>query len=173
MSNIIHLDSVEYMTLYKNIYIKGLNSIVAHSGELVAYAVGVKLSSIYLKIVPAEPTFFFYFGFSGLGIGPSLTLTVEQEGFSSAGINSSNDDYVLLKIQEVENHVEFLKDMVPKNYRDYQVSKMTNFDTNTAILSGNAPTDITRINCPLEIEEVINNTSIFPTLTSAKFKLIE
>src|SRR6266481_3995499 len=50
-----------------NIYIKGLNTLVENGGELIAYAVGVKLSSIYLKISPIEPTFYFHFG---LGVGP-------------------------------------------------------------------------------------------------------
>ena len=53
------MDTTEYLTLYNNIYIKGLNSLVENYGELVAYAVGVKLSSIYLKTLPTEPTFYF------------------------------------------------------------------------------------------------------------------
>ena len=59
INNIIYMDTTEYLTLYNNIYIKGLNSLVENYGELVAYAVGVKLSSIYLKTLPTEPTFYF------------------------------------------------------------------------------------------------------------------
>src|SRR6266702_2253774 len=62
INNLIYMDSTEYLTLYNNIYIKGLNSLVENYGELIAYAVGVKLSSIYLKILPTEPTFYFNFG---------------------------------------------------------------------------------------------------------------
>src|SRR6266446_6129187 len=54
-----YMDSTEYLILYNNIYIKGLNTLVENGGELIAYAVGVKLSSIYLKISPIEPTFYF------------------------------------------------------------------------------------------------------------------
>src|SRR6266404_173273 len=73
INNVIYMDNTEYLTLYNNIYIKGLNSLVNKYGELIAYAVGVKLSSIYLKILPTEPTFYFHFG---LGVGPTLDLTV-------------------------------------------------------------------------------------------------
>ena len=75
INNVIYMDSTEYLILYNNIYIKGLNSLVENYSELIAYAVGVKLSSIYLKISPIEPTFFFHFG---LGVGPSLDLTVPK-----------------------------------------------------------------------------------------------
>lgn len=66
INNIIYMDTTEYLTLYNNIYIKGLNSLVENYGELTAYAVGVKLSSIYLKTLPIEPTFYFNIG---LGVG--------------------------------------------------------------------------------------------------------
>src|SRR5882757_1161291 len=52
INNVIYMDSTEYLILYNNIYIKGLNSLIENSGELIAYAVGVKLYSIYLKISP-------------------------------------------------------------------------------------------------------------------------
>src|SRR6266478_1462484 len=80
INNIIYMDSTEYLILYNNIYIKGLNTLVENGGELIAYAVGVKLSSIYLKISPIEPTFYFHFG---LGVGPTLDLTVHQESYIS------------------------------------------------------------------------------------------
>src|SRR5712664_365974 len=80
INNVIYMDNTEYLILYNNIYIKGLNSLVENYGELIAYAVGVKLSSIYLQISPIEPTFFFHFG---LGIGPSLDLTVHQDSYIS------------------------------------------------------------------------------------------
>src|ERR1700758_561612 len=105
-NNVIYMDSTEYLTLYNNIYIKGLNSLVTNSGELIAYAVGVKLSSIYLKILPTEPTFYFHFG---LGVGPTLDLTVHQELYDSPG-DSSFKNYVLLTVEKVEDHINFLKD---------------------------------------------------------------
>ena len=109
INNVIYMDSTEYLTLYNNIYIKGLNSLVNKYGELIAYAVGVKLSSIYLKILPTEPTFYFHFG---LGVGPTLDLTVHQELYDSPG-DSSFKNYVLLTVEKGEDHINFLKDMVP------------------------------------------------------------
>src|SRR6266702_5812124 len=85
INNINYMYSTEYLTLYNNIYIKGLNSLVENYGELIAYAVGVKLSSIYLKILPTEPTFYFHFG---LGVGPTLDLTVHQDSYDSPGDSS-------------------------------------------------------------------------------------
>src|SRR6266568_2664651 len=134
INNVIYMDSTEYLTLYNNIYIKGLNSLVENYGELIAYAVGVKLSSIYLKILPTEPTFYFHFG---LGVGPTLDLTVEK----------------------VEDHINFLKDMVPYHHKHYKISKMTNMDSNTTIISGDAPTNINVVNihCSLEPGEIYVN----------------
>src|SRR6266436_4380058 len=91
INNIIYMDSTEYLILYNNIYIKGLNTLVENGGELIAYAVGVKLSSIYLKISPIEPTFYFHFG---LGVGPTLDLTVHQESYISP-TDSNFKNYVL------------------------------------------------------------------------------
>ena len=152
INNVIYLDSTEYLILYNNIYIKGLNSLIENYGELIAYAVGVKLSSIYLKILPADPIFYFYFG---LGLGPSLTLTVHKEEVSSIGLSNNSTNSVLLNIQSADSHVDFLKDMVPRYYQYYHTTKMTNFENNTIILSGNAPTNI---NCPLENADLINST---------------
>jgi hypothetical protein len=155
MNNIIYLDNMENIILYNNIYIKGLNSIVNNYSELIAYAVGVKLSSIYLKILPTEPVFYFYFG---LGVGPSLTLTVNKEELNTIGISNNKPESVLLNIQEADSHVEFLKDMVPKNYQEFHITKMSNFDNNTAIISGDAPNII---NSPLEFNEIFSNSLLF------------
>nr|YP_009048485.1 hypothetical protein [Heterobasidion irregulare]AHK09738.1 hypothetical protein [Heterobasidion irregulare] len=152
LSNSIFLDTMEHITQYNNIYIKGLNAIANKYGELICYAVGVKLSSIYLKILPADPIFYFYFG---LGLGPSLTLTVHKEQVSSIGLSNNSTNSVLLNIQSADSHVDFLKDMVPRYYQYYHTTKMTNFENNTIILSGNAPTNI---NCPLENADLINST---------------
>lgn len=169
-NNVIYMDNTEYLTLYNNIYIKGLNSLVNKSGELIAYAVGVKLSSIYLKILPTEPTFYFHFG---LGVGPTLDLTVHQELYDSPG-DSSFKNYVLLTVEKVEDHINFLKDMVPYHHKHYKISKMTNMENNTTIISGDAPTNINVVNihCSLEpgemyinfcnfIENLVLFTSIF------------
>jgi len=155
INNVIYMDSTEYLTLYNNIYIKGLNSLVENSGELIAYAVGVKLSSIYLKILPTEPTFYFHFG---LGVGPTLDLTVHQELYDSPG-DSSFKNYVLLTIEKVEDHINFLKDMVPYHHKHYKISKMTNMENNTTIISGDAPTNINVVNihCSLEPGEIYIN----------------
>src|SRR6266700_2033885 len=138
--------------LYNNIYIKGLNSLVENYGELIAYAVGVKFSSIYLKICPIEPTFYFHFG---LGVGPILDLTVHQESYTSP-IDSNYKNYVLLTVEKVENHIIFLKDMVPFHHKHYKTSKMTNMENNTTVISGDAPTNINVVNihCSLESEEL-------------------
>jgi|GEM_PF-5268679 hypothetical protein len=155
INNVIYMDSTEYLTLYNNIYIKGLNSLVENYGELIAYAVGVKLSSIYLKIVPTEPTFYFHFG---LGVGPTLDLTVHQELYDSPG-DSSFKNYVLLTVEKVEDHINFLKDMVPYHHKHYKISKMTNMENNTTIISGDAPTNINVVNihCSLEPGEIYVN----------------
>src|SRR6266851_4551455 len=100
------MDSNEYLILYNNIYIKGLNSLVENYGELIAYAVGVKLSSIYLKISPIEPTFYFHFG---LGVGPTLDLTVHQESYVSP-LDSNFKSYVLLTVEKAEDHINLLND---------------------------------------------------------------
>src|SRR6267154_813733 len=123
------MDSNEYLILYNNIYIKGLNSLVENYGELIAYAVGVKLSSIYLKISPIEPTFFFHFG---LDVGPILDLTVHQESYTSP---------------------------IDSNYKNYITSKMTNIENNTTVISGDAPTNINVVNihCSLESEYLFFN----------------
>jgi len=148
INNVIYMDSTEYLILYNNIYIKGLNSLIENSGELIAYAVGVKLSSIYLKISPIEPTFYFHFG---LGVGPSLDLTVHQESYVSP-TDSNFKNYVLLTVEKVEDHINFLKDMVPFHHKHYKTSKMTNMENNTTVISGDAPTNINVVNihCPLE-----------------------
>ena len=155
INNVIYMDNTEYLTLYNNIYIKGLNSLIENSGELIAYAVGVKLSSIYLKILPTEPTFFFHFG---LGVGPTLDLTVHQEIYDSPG-DSSFKNYVLLTVEKVEDHINFLKDMVPYHHKHYKISKMTNMENNTTIISGDAPTNINVVNihCSLEPGEIYIN----------------
>jgi hypothetical protein len=181
INNVIYMDSTEYFTLYNNIYIKGLNSLVANSGELIAYAVGVKLSSIYLKILPTEPTFYFHFG---LGVGPALDLTVNQELYDSPG-DSSFKNYVLLTIEKVEDHIDFLKDMVPYHHKHYKISKMTNMENNTTIISGDAPTNINVVNihCSLEpgeiyinffnfIENLVLFTSVFLYLVILTFLFI-
>src|SRR5216684_2724103 len=124
INNVIYMDSTEYLILYNNIYIKGLNSLVEKHGELIAYAVGVKLSSIYLKISPIEPTFYFHFG---LGVGPTLDLTVHQESYISP-LDSNFKNYVLLTVEKVEDHIIYLKDMVPFHHKHYKTSKMTNFE---------------------------------------------
>jgi hypothetical protein len=149
------MDSTEYLILYNNIYIKGLNSLIENYGELVAYAVGVKLSSIYLKISPIEPTFYFHFG---LGVGPILDLTVHQESYTSP-IDSNFKNYILLTVDKVEDHIIFLKDMVPFHHKHYKTSKMTNMENNTTVISGDAPTNINVVNihCPLESEELLFN----------------
>src|SRR6266851_2100961 len=118
------MDSNEYLILYNNIYIKGLNSLVENYGELIAYAVGVKLSSIYLKISPIEPTFYFHFG---LGVGPTLDLTVHQESYVSP-LDSNFKSYVLLTVEKAEDHINLLKDMVPFHHKHYKTSKMTNME---------------------------------------------
>lgn len=155
MYNIIYMDSTEYLILYNNIYIKGLNSLVENYGELIAYAVGVKLSSIYLKISPIEPTFFFHFG---LGVGPILDLTVHQESYTSP-TDSNYKNYVLLTVEKVEDNIIFLKDMVPFHHKHYKTSKMTNMENNTTVISGDAPTNINVVNihCSLESEEFFIN----------------
>jgi hypothetical protein len=149
------MDNTEYLTLYNNIYIKGLNSLIENYGELIAYAVGVKLSSIYLKILPIEPTFYFHFG---LGVGPTLDLTVHQELYDSPG-DSSFKNYVLLTVEKVEDHINFLKDMVPYHHKHYKISKMTNMENNTTIISGDAPTNINVVNihCSLEPGDIYLN----------------
>ena len=153
--NVIYMDNTEYLILYNNIYIKGLNSLVENYGELIAYAVGVKLSSIYLKISPIEPTFFFHFG---LGVGPNLDLTVHQESYTLP-IDSNYKNYVLLTVEKVEDHIIFLKDMVPFHHKHYKTSKMTNMENNTTVISGDAPTNINVVNihCSLESEELFFN----------------
>lgn len=152
INNVIYMDSTEYLVLYNNIYIKGLNSIVENYGELIAYAVGVKLSSIYLKISPIEPTFFFHFG---LGVGPTLDLTVHQDSYISP-VDSNFKNYVLLTVEKVEDHIIFLKDMVPFHHKHYKTSKMTNMENNTTVISGDAPTNINVVNihCSLESQDL-------------------
>src|SRR6266436_1178351 len=149
--NVIYMDNTEYLILYNNIYIKGLNSLVENYGELIAYAVGVKLSSIYLKVSPIEPTFYFHFG---LGVGPILDLTVHQESYTSP-IDSNFKNYVLLTVEKVEENIIFLKDMVPFHHKHYKTSKMTNMENNTTVISGDAPTNINVVNihCSLESED--------------------
>ena len=155
INNIIYMDSTEYLILYNNIYIKGLNTLVENGGELIAYAVGVKLSSIYLKISPIEPTFYFHFG---LGVGPTLDLTVHQESYISP-TDSNFKNYVLLTVEKVEDHIIFLKDMVTFHHKHYKTSKMTNMENNTTVISGDAPTNINVVNihCSLESEELFIN----------------
>jgi len=154
--NVIYMDSTEYLILYNNIYIKGLNSLVENYGELIAYAVGVKLSSIYLKISPIEPTFYFHFG---LGVGPILDLTVHQESYTSP-TDSNFKNYVLLTVEKVEENIIFLKDMVPFHHKHYKASKMTNMENNTTVISGDAPTNINVVNihCSLESEDFLFNS---------------
>jgi hypothetical protein len=149
------MDSTEYLILYNNIYIKGLNSLVENYGELIAYAVGVKFSSIYLKISPIEPTFYFHFC---LDVGPKLDLTVHQESYTSP-IDSNYKNYVLLTVEKVEDHIIFLKDMVPFHHKHYKTSKMTNMENNTTVISGDAPTNINVVNihCSLESEQFFIN----------------
>ncbi len=155
INNVIYMDSTEYLILYNNIYIKGLNSLVEKHGELIAYAVGVKLSSIYLKISPIEPTFYFHFG---LGVGPTLDLTVHQESYILP-LDSNFKNYVLLTVEKVEDHIIYLKDMVPFHHKHYKTSKMTNMENNTTVISGDAPTNINVVNihCSLESEELFSN----------------
>jgi hypothetical protein len=155
INNVIYLDSTEYLILYNNIYIKGLNSLVENYSELIAYAVGVKLSSIYLKISPVEPTFYFHFG---LGVGPTLDLTVHQESYASP-TDSNFKNYVLLTVEKAEDHINILKDMVPFHHKHYKTSKMTNIENNTTVISGDAPTNINVVNihCPLESEDLYVN----------------
>lgn len=155
INNVIYLDNTEYLILYNNIYIKGLNSIVTNYDELIAYAVGVKLSSIYLKISPIEPTFYFHFG---LGVGPTLDLTVHQESYASP-TDSNFKNYVLLTVEKVEDHINLLKDMVPFHHKHYKTSKMTNMENNTTVISGDAPTNINVVNihCPLESGDIFVN----------------
>jgi len=152
INNVIYMDNTEYLILYNNIYIKGLNSLVENYGELIAYAVGVKLSSIYLKISPIEPTFFFHFG---LGVGPTLDLTVHQDSYISP-VDSNFKNYVLLTVDKIEDHIIFLKEMVPFHHKHYKTSKMTNIENNTTVISGDAPTNINVVNihCSLESEEL-------------------
>src|SRR6266403_420162 len=128
-----------------------LNTLFENGGELIAYAVGVKLSSIYLKISPIEPTFYFHFG---LGVGPTLDLTVHQESYISP-TDSNFKNYVLLTVEKVEDHIIFLKDMVPFHHKHYKTSKMTNMENNTTVISGDAPTNINVVNihCSLESED--------------------
>src|SRR6266705_1515062 len=99
-----------------NINIKGLNTLVENYSELIAYAVGVKLSSIYLKISPIEPTFYFNIG---LGVGPTLELTVHQESYISP-TDSNFKNYFLLTIEKAEDHISLLKDMVPFHHKHYK-----------------------------------------------------
>ena len=163
INNIIYMDTTEYLTLYNNIYIKGLNSLVENYGELTAYAVGVKLSSIYLKTLPIEPTFYFNIG---LGVGPSLELTVHQESYDSP-VDSNFINYILLTVEKVEDNINFLKDMVPFHHKHYKISKMTNMENNTTIISGDAPTNINVVNihCCLEPSELyLNYFNIFENI---------
>ena len=155
IKNIIYMDSTEYLILYNNIYIKGLNSLVENYSELIAYAVGVKLSSIYLKISPVEPTFFFHFG---LGVGPTLDLTVHQESYIPP-TDSNFKNYVLLTVEKAEDHISLLKDMVPFHHKHYKTSKMTNIENNTTVISGDAPTNINVVNihCSLESSDLYFN----------------
>ena len=153
INNIIYMDSTEYLILYNNIYIKGLNSLVENYGELIAYAVGVKLSSIYLKISPIEPTFLFHFG---LGVGPILDLIVHQESYTSP-TDSNFKNYILLTVEKVEDHINFLKDMVPFHHKHYKTSKMTNMENNTTVISGDAPTNINVVNIHCSLEELFCN----------------
>jgi len=155
INNIIYMDSTEYLILYNNIYIKGLNSLVENYSELIAYAVGVKLSSIYLKISPVDPTFYFHFG---LGVGPTLDLTVHQESYISP-TDSNFKNYVLLTVEKAEDHINLLKDMVPFHHKHYKTSKMTNIENNTTVISGDAPTNINVVNihCSLESSDLYMN----------------
>ena len=168
-NNIIYMDSTEYLILYNNIYIKGLNSLVENYGELVAYAVGVKLSSIYLKISPIEPTFYFHFG---LGVGPNLDLTVHQESYVSP-TDSNFKNYVLLTVEKVEDHINFLKDMVPFHHKHYKTSKMTNMENNTTVISGDAPPNINVVNihCPLESNDFYINFFNYNYLENLVFNI--
>ena len=155
INNVIYMDSTEYLILYNNIYIKGLNSLVENYSELIAYAVGVKLSSIYLKISPVDPTFYFHFG---LGVGPTLDLTVHQESYISP-TDSNFKNYVLLTVEKAEDHINLLKDMVPFHHKHYKTSKMTNIENNTTVISGDAPTNINVVNihCSLESSDLYVN----------------
>ena len=163
------MDSTEYLILYNNIYIKGLNSLVENYSELIAYAVGVKLSSIYLKISPIEPTFYFHFG---LGVGPSLDLTVHQESYISP-IDSNFKNYVLLTVEKVEDHINFLKDMVPFHHKHYKTSKMTNIENNTTVISGDAPNNINVVNihCSLESNDLYMNFFNYNYLENLVFNI--
>jgi hypothetical protein len=116
----------------------------------------VKLSSIYLKISPIEPTFYFHFG---LGVGPILDLTVHQESYTSP-TDSNFKNYVLLTVEKVEENIIFLKDMVPFHHKHYKTSKMTNMENNTTVISGDAPTNINVVNihCSLESEYLLFNS---------------
>src|SRR6266403_375807 len=109
----------------------------------------------YLKISPIEPTFYFHFG---LGVGPTLDLTVHQESYISP-TDSNFKNYVLLTVEKVEDHIIFLKDMVPFHHKHYKTSKMTNMENNTTVISGDAPTNINVVNihCSLESEELFIN----------------
>lgn len=169
INNVIYMDSTEYLILYNNIYIKGLNSLVENYSELIAYAVGVKLSSIYLKISPIEPTFYFHFG---LGVGPTLDLTVHQESYISP-IDSNFKNYVLLTVEKVEDHINFLKDMVPFHHKHYKTSKMTNIENNTTVISGDAPNNINVVNihCPLESNDLYMNFFNYNYLENLVFNI--
>src|SRR6266403_1008883 len=94
----------------------------------------------------------------GLGVGPTLDLTVHQELYDSPG-DSSFKNYVLLTVEKVEDHIDFLKNMVPYHHKHYKISKMTNMENNTTIISGDAPTNINVVNihCSLEPGEIYVN----------------
>src|SRR5258708_4171605 len=68
-------------------------------------------------------------------------------------------NYVLLTVEKVEDHIIYLKDMVPFHHKHYKTSKMTNMENNTTVISGDAPTNINVVNihCSLESEELFSN----------------
>ena len=91
-------------------------------------------------------------------VGPTLDLTVHQDSYISP-VDSNFKNYVLLTVEKVEDHILFLKDMVPFHHKHYKTSKMTNMENNTTVISGDAPTNINVVNihCSLESEYLFVN----------------
>nr|YP_010759075.1 hypothetical protein QEO35_mgp44 [Hericium alpestre]WEX31989.1 hypothetical protein [Hericium alpestre] len=158
MDNTIHLagPQLDYIIKYKNVYVRGLELLSKNYDNFIAYGVGVKLASVYIKHYHDQDSFFYEFS---LDCGPKVFIEAVKEDMATIGINpaTQNVQAALIRIKDVDTNLEFLKGMVPKSYKDYDISRMTDFEHLTSIISGDAP-DI--IDCPLEYGDYYNNFSV-------------
>ena len=159
MDNTIHLagPQLDYIIHYKSVYIRGLELLSKNYDNFIAYGVGVKLASAYIRHYHNQDSFFYEFS---LDCGPKVFIEAVKEDMATIGINpaTQNAQAALIRIKDVDNNLEFLKGMVPKSYKDYDISRMTDFEHLTSIISGDAP-DV--LDCPLEYGDYYNNFSVF------------